>query len=148
MKLKSFTMKKREVCINAKGGLKVGPTQSNDPVYSVFGQDSEVVVPEGERDPQLGLGQQEPQISHATSKDRAGYRYSAIQQVSSPILGQLHGMHVSSSASGSAEPGDSAYDYMMDANTDWDDFTLDSEELKKFDALMMDYDASWTNSLF
>jgi hypothetical protein len=142
-KLKSFMMKKREVCINAKGGHKVGPTQSNDPVYSVFGQDSE-----GKSGSQLGLGQQEPQISHDTSKDPVGYRHSASQQVSSPILGQLHGMHVSSSASGSAEQGDSAYDYMMDVNTDWDDFTLDPEELKKVDALMMDYEASWAKYLF
>lgn len=153
LKLMSFYAKKREVCINALGGRAVPDARSGDQVYSVFGHDAEAILPEG--DAELWLGQEGTQELENKSEECARQRDCADQDGNSPILGVSNRTFANSSSPDERSlqildrhaRGVSVYDPTAFANTNWDDFTWDFEEMKEFETLM-GCDVSWTKSLF
>jgi hypothetical protein len=154
LKLMSFYAKKREVCINALGGRVVPDARGDNRVYSVFGHDAESILPEG--DAALRSGQEETQALDSKSNQSSWQRDCADQGCNSPILSFSNRTFatLSSPEEGSLlildrnAPGVSVYDPTAFANTNWEDFTWESEEMKEFDTSVMGYDVPWTKSLF
>ena len=153
-KLKSYYVTRREICINAKGGLEVGPSQNNDAVYNVFGAEARPTSCDGH----LAIGTKtRQQETHEISESS---RISSSQEGGHGDLNstavQYRDVHApytswdneSGRISGSSAAGDSGFETTNGVNIDWADIFMDTEGLPEFDNLMTDYDVPWLTSLF
>lgn len=153
LKLRAFYAKKREVCINALGGCAVPDARGNGRVYSVFGHDAESTLPEG--DMELRSAQEETHAPNTKPKEPA-WQQERLDPGGNSTLGVSDRRFASSSSpdEGSLQivdqsgPEASVYDPTVFANTNWEEFTWQSEEMKDLETLVMDWDIPWMKSLF